>query len=425
MTLQAALANISRQRVLETCASLVNIASPTGDERPLAEHIVGLLQGAGIDGRLMPIDDRMANAWARLPARGPKAGRGPTIMLYSPLDTVTSGDEDDVPWVADAIDGHLRANAAVDGERVIGLGGQNPKGHAAAVIEAAMALSETELAGDVIVAFGAGGMPTNARRDDSDPLHRRHTGHGVGASFLLEQGVWADAAIIAKSGWFVQHEEVGIAWSDIHVRGTHTYVGARHRIPYRNPIADAARVVLHLEEWFAKRPEQTGSLEPQAMVASLRSGWQRTAAFLPAVATLRVDQRLLPDTSPLDAHRGLLAELSTLIDVDLSAELVLAIPGSRTPIDHWIFAAGRRAWEVIEQRRHVEPTGQSGATDANILRNRGIPTMRIGLPKVLVDGHELGFAEGMNTVDAASMTTLAELLVRTVIDVCNRDRGDL
>jgi acetylornithine deacetylase/succinyl-diaminopimelate desuccinylase-like protein len=423
MTLDAALRHISPQRVLQTCASLVKIPSPTGDERPLAEYIVGLLQLAGIDGRLMPIDVRMANAWARLPARSSNAGRGPTVMLYSPIDTVTSGDEDDVPWVADRIDGHLRANAVVDGERVVGLGAQNPKGHAAAVIEAAMALSETELAGDVIVAFGAGGMPTNARQDD--PLHRRHTGQGVGASFLLEQGVWADAAIISKSGWFVQHEEVGIAWSDITVRGTHTYVGAKHRIPYRNPIADAARVVLHLEEWFAKRTDQTGSLEPQAMVASLHSGWARTAAFLPAVASLRVDQRLLPDTSPLDAHRVLLAELRTLVDVDLSAELVLAIPGSRTPIDHWICTAGRRAWEAIEQRSHVEPTGQSGATDANILRNRGIPTMRIGLPKVLVDGHELGFAEGMNTVDATSMTTLAELLVRTVVDVCNRDRGDL
>jgi hypothetical protein len=104
---------------------------------------------------------------------------------------------------------------------------------------------------------------------------------------------------------------------------------------------------------------------------------------------------------------------------------MLAIPGSRTPIDHWICAAGRRAWEAIEQRPHIESAGQSGATDANILRNRGIPTMRIGLPKVLVDGQELGFAEGMNTVDATSMTTLAELLVRTVVDVCNRDCGDL
>jgi succinyl-diaminopimelate desuccinylase len=423
MTLQAALGRISRQRVLETCASLVNIASPTGDERPLAEHIVGLLQRAGIDGRLMPIDDRTANAWARLPARGPGTGRGPTVMLYSPLDTVTSGNDVDVPWVADRIDGHLRPNAVVEGDRIVGLGAQNPKGHAAAVIEAAMALAETELAGDVVVAFGAGGMPTNARRDD--PLHRRHTGHGVGASFLLEQGVWADAAIIAKSGWFVQHEEVGIAWSDITVRGTHTYVGARHRIPYRNPIADAARVVLHLEEWFAKRAEQTGGLEPQAMVASLQSGWERTAAFLPAVATLTVDQRLLPNVSPLDVHRALVAEVSTMADVDLSTELILAIPGSRTPTDHWICAAGRRAWEAIEQRPHVEPTGQSGATDANILRNRGIPTMRIGLPKVLVDGKELGFAEGMNTVDATSMTTLAELLVRTVVDVCSRDRSDL
>ena len=51
--------------------------------------------------------------------------------------------------------------------------------------------------------------------------------------------------------------------------------------------------------------------------------------------------------------------------------------------------------------------------------------MRVGLPKVHVDGVELGFAEGMNTVDDAALRSLTELLVRTTVDLCSRTRDEL
>jgi acetylornithine deacetylase/succinyl-diaminopimelate desuccinylase-like protein len=425
---------IDSERLVSTCAAVVDVASPTGGERACAERIVELLDDAGLDGRLMLLDERSANAWGRLPASGPRAGEGPTLLLYAPIDTLTTGSVgDDVPQVGPGIDGHLLPHAVVDWSagRITGLGAHNPKGHAACILEAVRALSDagTPLTGDVMVAFGAGGMPTFAVDDPSDPLARRNTGHGVGASFLLERGVWADAAVIAKSGWFVQHEEVGLAWSDVVVGGTHTYVGARHRLPYRNAIADAATVALHLEERFAGRVDRAGTLGPQSMVAEIDGGWRRTAAFLPESVRLRVDQRLLPDQSPLDAHRDLDALLDELRagdpDLDVRAELVLAIAGSATPEDHWICEAGRRAWTATTGEEHEHPTDLSGSTDANILRNRGVPTMRVGLPKVHIDGAELGFAEGMNTVDVGALSSLTELLVRTILDVCSRTREEL
>ncbi|MEM9711082.1 MAG: deacylase [Actinomycetota bacterium] len=424
----SAVAAIDRERLVSTCTALVDVPSPTGAERACAERIVKLLDDAGLDGRLQPLDARAANAWARLPG----AGGGPTLLLYAPIDTLTTGSvDDDVPQVGPSIAGHLLPVARRDGDLLTGLGAHNPKGHAACIIEAvrAVAASDVELAGDVVVAFGAGGMPTFAVDDPDDPLQRAHTGHGVGASFLLERGVWADAAVIAKSGWFVQHEEVGLAWSDVVVGGTHTYVGARHRLPYRNAVADAARVVLHLEAAFAARADAADTLAPQSMVAEIDGGWRRMAAFLPETTRLRVDQRLLPDESPLDAHRRLEALLEELRaddpDLDVRAELVLAVPGSSTPEDHWICEAGRRAWTATTGQPHTRPSALSGSTDANILRNRGIPTLRVGLPKVHIEGAELGFAEGMNTVDSAALAALTELLTRTAVDVCSRSREEL
>ena len=417
---------IDPARLVKTCAAIVDVAAPTGYERPCAERIMELLGEVGLVGELVAADDRAASVICHIPARGPLAGSRPTIMLYSPIDTVTTGDPaDDVPQVADAISGHLLPSAVVspDGMLVSGLGAQNPKGHAACIHEVAAVLSAAvDLPGDVIVAFCAGGMPTFALDHDD----RTDTGHGVGVAALLDHldktGRFPDAAIVAKTGWFVQHEEVGLAWIDVVVRGTHTYVGARHRLRYRNAIADGARIVLALEEAFADGPgsQVTDSLEPQAMVGSFHGGWTRMAAFTPASVRLRIDQRLLPGESGLDAQSRVEAVLDRLRAedpaLDATTEISVDIAASHTEENHWICDAGRTAWEQMEGRPHVPPNGQSGSTDANIIRNRGIPTIRIGLPKVHVDGVELGFAEGMNTVSSAAMTTLTELLLRTVVN---------
>ncbi|MDY7106984.1 MAG: M20/M25/M40 family metallo-hydrolase [Actinomycetota bacterium] len=437
----AAVAAVDRERLVELCGALVDIASPTGEEAPLARWIAGELDHLGAEGHLQPIDERQANAWGRLRTAGP--GDGPTVMLYAPIDTLTTGDPaEDLPWAAERFDGHLAPRAQRDGELVSGLGAHNPKGHAACVLGAieAIAASGVPLRGEVIAAFGAGGMPTNAR-DVPGPgpdgaggqgrFGRRNTGQGVGASFLVEQGVWADAAVIAKSGWAVAWEEVGLAWLDVTVRGRHTYVGARHRLPYRNPIDDAATVISHLEAWFPTyaRRHSSGLVEPQGIVAAVEAGWWRMAAVVPAAARLRVDLRLAPDQSPLDARRELVAALDELRaadpGLDLDVELAVAIPGSRTDPGHWICRTAIDAWEAVAGRPHEPITATSGATDANILRNRGIPTVRVGLPKVHVEGTELGFAEGMNTVDADAMELLCHHLVRVAVDAASRPLDEL
>ena len=305
--LARALGAIDRDRVAGRCAALVDIPSPTGDERPLAEWIASELAASGITTFVQPIDDRQANAVAELGA----AGDGPDLMLYAPIDTLTTGnDTEDVPWLAAELPDHARPIARRHAGRIVGLGAHNPKGHAACVMAAieALAAAEVTLRGRLIAAFGAGGMPTNARAASAP---RCHTGHGVGASFLLERGVWADAAVIAKSGWAVAWEEVGLAWIDVEVAGIHTYVGARHRLPYRNPIVDAGRVAAHLEAWFPEYSARhaCGLDEPQGIVAAAEAGWWRMAAVVPASARLRVDLRLVPGQSPLDAWRELDAAL--------------------------------------------------------------------------------------------------------------------
>ncbi|GAA3191253.1 peptidase dimerization domain-containing protein [Dactylosporangium siamense] len=390
--------------------ALVDTASPTGRERPLADRVVGLLREHGLDGRLQDIDAEQANAYAVL--RG--SGDGPALLLYAPIDTLTTGEpEHDLPWIGPVLRPDHRPRAVVDGDLVTGLGAGNPKGHAAAVLAAGVALAAgPPLPGTVIVAFGAGGMPGNALPGSA----RANTGQGAGCSFLLERGVHADHAVIAKPGTGVLHEEVGLAWFDVVTHGTHTYAGSRHLLPYRNAIAAAAAVVDALERWFPRYTARhtDGQVAPQGIVAAIDGGWRRLAAVTPAACRIRVDLRLSPRTTPSAAHRELAAAVRA-VDPDATVEMVLSIPGTRTDPGAPVVEAAVDAWQAEHGRAHTWPVGLSGATDANILRARGIPTARVGMAKV---PGTTDFALGMNTVSLTETARLARLLVRVAAALC-------
>lgn len=420
--------HVTGDRLRELIIGLVDIPSPTGDEGPLAAHIAGTLAASGCSATVQPLDDRQANAWARLDGDG----TGPDLMLYAPIDTLTVGEEnEDLPWIGPELRDDMRPRATVYDDLVTGLGASNPKGHAACVMMAAeaIALAGIPLTGDLVAAFGAGGMPTNARPGGT----RYNTGQGVGCSFLLEQGVWTDYAVIAKPGWTVSHDEVGLVWFEITVHGTHTYVGSRHRLPYNNAIARAGEVARHLEEWFVEYADRHtgGTVAPQGIVSSVRGGWPRMAAVTPAVCTLMVDLRIAPDTTPMQARREFSAALDALRakvpGLDVTARMVLAIPGTRTDPHSWVCRSATAGWEAFEGRGHEVIRGNSGATDANILRGRGIPTVRVGMPKV-ADAEapfQIDFARGMNTVSVRAMERLTRHLIRTAVDTVTRTRAEV
>ncbi|MFC4055457.1 M20 family metallopeptidase [Actinomadura syzygii] len=423
-------AAIDADRLRDLTLRMVSTPSPTGDEAALARFLTGHLAAAGLEAAYQEIDDRQGNAVGRL--RGD--GTGADLLLYAPIDTLSVGTaEEDVPYVGDELRPDMRTEGVLDGDTIIGLGASNPKGHAACLVEAASAIAAAglPLRGSLLVGLGAGGMPTNRRPGAS----RANAGQGNGCSFMLEQGVWADHAILAKPGWSVSHEEVGLCWFTVRVDGTYNYVGSRQRLPYRNAVVDAARLIGELERWF---PEYTarntsGLVAPQGHIASVRGGWERTAAFSPAVCEFTVDLRISPRTTPADAARqfaeGMAAALARLGDVSATWEMTLSIPGSRTDPSTWIVRSCVRAWEEVTGEPHVPDEAArttSGATDGNILRNRGLPTARIGMPRLTAaSGAEVDFAMGMNAVSLPSMLRLTRLLVAAAVDACTRDRSEL
>ena len=420
---------VDEARLREIVQGMVAIPSPTGEERELAQHLVRVLDGAGLRAVYQPIDEHQGNAVARL-----DGGRdGADLLLYAPIDTLTAGRADeDVPWVGPELRIDMRAEVSASGPWVVGLGASNPKGHGACIVAAAEAVARAgvPLRGSLSVGLGAGGMPTNRRAVGS--AKRFNAGQGNGCSFMLEQGVYADFAIIAKPGWTVDWEEVGLCWFRIRVAGRYSYVGSRHRIAFKNPIVDAATVILGLEAWFPEYAQRntSGLVAPQANIGHIEGGWARTASLSPAECRLDIDVRVSPRTTPTEVKRQVTDALDAIVaanpGLELASEMTLSIPGTSTDPTCFIVQSCGRAWEAIEGRAYEGARNTSGATDANILRQRGIPTARFGMPKLKDhDGGEVDFSMGMNAADPTSMARLTRALIYTIVDTCTRSRDAL
>jgi len=423
---EAAWASIDRDDVARLLVEMVNIPSPPGEERPLAEFIAAHLSERGVRARCQLLDDRQANAVGVYPGQG----GGGDLLLYAPIDTAFTGTEaDDLPWTGPRLRADLVPVAAVQDGFVVGLGAENPKGYAACVIAAAEAIARAgvPLRGDLLVGLGAGGMPANA---PAGGRGRRNVAQGVGCAHMLEQGVRGDFAVIAKPGWTVSWEEVGLCWFRVDVKGILAYTGMRHILPYRSAIVAAGEVAQALERWFPEYAARntSGYVAPQGSIGAIVGGWPHKPAFAPAVCQLYVDLRVSPRTSPSDVK----AQFAEAIEgirrahphVELDWEMILGIPGSHSDPDGWIVRSTIRGWEALEGRAHVAERGKSGATDANILRQWGVPTARIGMPRPTRPAPFAGqFSMGVADLDSAH--TLIRLLVQVAVDTCTRPRGEL
>ncbi len=425
----AAAAKLVPGETLRLAARMVDIPSPSGRERRLAETVAGFMAENGLDGRCQAVDGELCNAVGRLPG----SGGGAELMLFSPLDTAFAGTpEADGPFLGAPMRDDQIASARIDGKVLTGLGAHNPKGHAAAAVMAAICLARAgaPLLGDVVVALGGGGMPTNVPAGDGRA--GRRIGHGAGIAFLLEQGTRPDHAIVAKPGppaW----EEVGLCWFRVSVRGLLGYAGTRHVVAHANPILAATRVIEGLEAWFVEYSEAnaSGTLRPQGSIGCIRAGWAEKPTFIPETCEIYLDLRSTPRTGPTEVRRQFAAAIRSIRaahgGLDIDWEMILAVPASHTDPESWIVRSAISGWEAVEGRTHEPPRRTSGQTDISTIRNLGIPTARTGwvsMPDATPDEFREGLG-GMGVTCAPDLAHTCRKLVYTIVDTCTRTREEV
>ena len=418
-------AKLNPQRLKQLLFEITNIHSPTGATREVSEFVAGRMAEIGLKPRLDPMTSISSNVLGE--KRG--SGGGATLLLYAPIDTHLEGDESDFPWAGPEQFADLRPEAKMVGDWVYGLGSSNPKAMVSSLIEVAAALIEADvpLMGDLNVGFADGGMPvTIPWRDNAGMSH--------GVHHLLNRGMAPDFAIIMKPWNWVYHEEPGMGWFKIHVKGTLGYAGVPRGLPeFRSSVVPAATVILQLEQWLIDYAERnkSGDIYPHGWIAGVRGGWPERPAFPTAVTEIFFDVRISPRTTPGEVKAQFaefMADLKRRFpEIDTDWEMYGSAPGGTTDPSNWIIQSARRGWENIEGKAYSTPDPLGGQTDGAALRRFGVPTARIGWPWP-ASGSPEPIAEGLGGMGATYVPDLMpclEKILYAAIDTLMRPRSEL
>jgi acetylornithine deacetylase/succinyl-diaminopimelate desuccinylase-like protein len=422
---EAAITLVDIERLYRLNREITAIHSPTGRERAASEYMANYLASTGVEARYQAMGDASGNAIGRL--RG--NGGGPSLLLYAPIDTHLEGNADDVPWVGPQLRADMIPEVReVDG-LVIGLGAANPKAMVATLAEAVRVVraAKVPLKGDLFIAYAGGGMPV-------DLAAHGNRGLSDGASHLLTRGIHTDFALVMKPGNAVYHEEPGLCWFKVAVKGTLGYAGMPHNLArFRSSIVPAAKVILELEEWLPRYTERnsSGQVTAQGWITAVRSGWAERVAFPSATTEIFLDLRCNPRTPPAEVKaqfgEAIAAILARHPDIELEWDMIASLPGASTDPDNWIIQSAIRAWEEVEAKPHPAPPRTSGQTDISMIRNLGIPTARTGwvaTPDKTPEEYRQGLG-GMGVSFPPDFAVTCRKLVYSIIDTCTRTRAEV
>ena len=160
-------AAVNRQRLLATATALIEVPSPTGSGREVADRLAEILQADGF------VVERPVGDWPQAPAVAVRfdSGRpGRTLQLSGHLDTVH------LPFVP----------PSEDGVNLYGSGSADMKGGIAINVETLRVLRETELL--------QGGSILLTAYD----LHERPWGDGHQLEAMIRDGYVGDGALIPE-----------------------------------------------------------------------------------------------------------------------------------------------------------------------------------------------------------------------------------
>ena len=319
-------------------------------EATIAAFVVDRLRPLGVELSIDEVADGRPNVVARW--RG--TGGGPTLGLNAHLDTVG-----DASWPTRSM------QPLVEGDRLVGLGAADDKGHVALLILVLESLVRAgrRLRGDLVVAFTMDEEATSAGTMD---LVARHA---------------MDAAIVVEpfgtGRAIVTHQ--GFGWLDIVVHGRAAH-GSAPDVGI-DAISHAAAVVAGLDRlgagWAARPHPLNGATVYHASTISGGSDY----ATYPATCTLGIEIGTQPGETIADRVREIEAifEQIRATEPDFRAEVVVRL--ERDPFE----AHGHDAlWEALDGAARevlgagLAAAGENAWMDAALMQSAGIPTVSVG-----------------------------------------------
>ena len=401
---------IDRERLVDTATQMVNVHSFTGDEQRMADLMVAIFDGMGLQVQRQQVEDNRANTLATWPG----AGGGPALMFNGHMDTSYSGRE---PWLR-GVPGFQPSAFERDG-RLYGLGISNMKGALACYVEAVRALQDVgvRLRGDVLIAAVSGEIEKTQQGDAQGAEYR---GYAAGTRYLVTHGGVADMCLLGEpTEGKVVLGHFGALWLRIRVHGNFIHTAFSEGKRDQNSILRAHEVLGAVQEWIPTWEDDPANAYRGAKaivnVGAIEGGFGWRVSRTPHHTDLFLDVRVPPTKEMGVARREVLEWVRTLGErfpgYGIEAEVYVTAPGAEIDEQHELVAAIDGA--------HAEVFGETPGrdvtrwfSDASALTRYGIPTVNYGTSTGLMDV-ELG-----ENLEIDGLVKTAEVYARVAMTVC-------
>jgi acetylornithine deacetylase/succinyl-diaminopimelate desuccinylase-like protein len=445
--IEAALAKVDEKELTSLLCSLVDINSPTGEEKECARFLADYMAGLGLKTHLQEIEPTRANAIGVLPG----SGRGPTLLFLGHLDTTLSGRQvEDYPWVGTLPPG-FRPKSYIKEGRVYGLGSFNMKGGLACAVMAVDAVRRAgvPLKGDVMVAGAAG----ESEKSPVDGLHRsfrgpRYNGAGFGVRYMVRHGVVCDYVIEPEpSDLYVLNVRTGYLRVKVTIKGSFAYQAfVRPEVSRLGAIEKAYRVIGAVNRWAPKYTRRNtydsglGVITPHVTIGAIEGGVPYFSAYMPAICNLYLDIRM----NPVQSSAEVLSELEKIIKEESAKEppfeyeievYYTNVPGTVSSANSYVVQAMLRAQKhVLGRKQKSYPFWTANpSSDANTFRLTGIPVVTCGpgpdgevQAEQATQGGTRDFRTGEGEYQTiGGLLAATKMYIVAILDVCTKTREEI
>jgi acetylornithine deacetylase/succinyl-diaminopimelate desuccinylase-like protein len=417
---------LDAEELAQLTMDLIDISSPMGSEAGVATYLHARFKAVGLESRVIDVEPGRHNVVGRLPG----SGTGPTLLVVGHMDTTWGGDEEGIAGRGSA----YLPRAERDGDWIYGMGAYNMKSGLATAVHVVekIATSGRQLDGDIIIA-GVCGETSHAQTERYKGA--RYRGAGVGARFLVTNGVTADFAVITEptagrivniTGGYLLYEVTTSGVPGATYKRGGKVAAQIQEAP--DAVKAAFRLTAALEPWaddYAARTTLRGQPVGNVTVISVEGGHPWRPSKVASYCRLYFEVDMVPgqDQAGLDLEfRAAVRTAGEAIGSDPEVILLQNVPGSVVPDDD-PFIERLSLAHTATQGEVPERTFDAFHADTSALTRFGIPAVCYGPGGRMRDGGVGYYAREGEMCFLPDLIAGARSLTRFLVSTSNEPRA--
>ena len=403
-----------KKEIVEMTVDLVNIPSPTGEEKEIANYVHKRFSELGLKTEFQEVEPGRDNVVAILEG----TGGGKNLYFNAHFDTSTTGKEKNLP------DG-FEAKAKIVDNWIYGLGVSNMKNAFAAYYGALRMIEKAgiKLKGDVIV----GGVVGEIEKAPIDQYQgREFRGGGLGTLHMMMHGITADYCICGEpTGLRLQPGNTGYIFCKIT-----TFGSAQHTWSKQNgvdAIEKMQKAIAALREWekdFEKNNPHP-FMKTRVGISAIQGGYPYKPSICPApYCYLYIDIRTLPNHSVAAVKRELDAVLNSIKSDDpefkFSTEFYMVRKGYELPLEHELVSIMSTNHKKICNADVIfpEPYRYAVSADTSIVYEFGVPGITYGAGGITRGGTYSMYDENGECLGIDNLMIATKVYALSLLQIC-------